>query len=281
MKIHRLVQCFELKYGLKSLAASKQEMLDQVKKDLINAYTLYVDSQKAKEPVLQILANMKEPFAKKLIHSMEEMIANLDTLSPSNLFRRINGILGTIRVMKDDPKKTVRNFIHDTIRVNKESERNYREHLKSKFEMIVSRLSSILEKKAKVLQALIRLENPELEGPSLDGGAVDPQRKELSKDKILMFMRTPAAQSYGLDSLEVMARVLFYPDLKAKITTIINAVDRGHTPIDGPEIKAAVIEIMKVFNERQQTNLSALEETPEKPAPPVSILGDEEKEATR
>ena len=279
MKTKGLARIFELKYGLKSLASSQQEMLNHVKKELINAYTLYVDSEKAKEPVLQMLANIKEPFSKLLVNSMEEMIANLDSLSAQALFRRVNGMLGAINVMKHDPAKTVRNFIHDSVRVNKESERNYRERLKSKFEVVVSRLSSIFEKQARVLESLIRLEEPELAGPLLQGETVEPQRKELSKDKILMFMRSPAAQSLGLDSLEIMARVLSYPDLKEKVTTIINAIDCGHSPIDGPEVRGAAEEIMKIFNERQQTNVSALEHTPEKPAPTVSLLGNEEQEA--
>lgn len=280
MKTHGLARVFELKYGLKPLTASKEETLNQVKKDLINAYTLYVDSEKAKEPVLQMVASMGEPFSKRLIKSMEEMIANIDKLSPQAIFRRVNGILAGISAVKNDPEKQVRNFIHDSVRVNRESERNYREHVKSKFEVAISRISSILEKQARALQSLIRLENPEEDVPGLEGGAVEPQRKELSKDKILTFIRSPAAQNYGLDSLDTMTRILTYPDLKEKITTIINAVDRGRTPIDGPDVRMAVAEIMKIFNERQQTNLTALEEKPEKPAPSVSILGEEEQEAT-
>jgi hypothetical protein len=280
MKTYGLARVFELKYGLKPLTASKDDAFNQVKKDLINAYTLYVDSEKAKEPVLQIVANMGEPFSKRLIHSMEELIANIDKLSVQAVFRRVNGILGSIRAVKNDPEKQVRNFIHDSVRVNKESEKNYREHVKSKFEVAIARISSILEKQARVLQSLIRLENPEDEAPGLEGGAVEPQRKELSKDKLLTFMRSPAAQNYGLDSLDTLTRILTYPDLKEKITTIINAVDRGHSPIDGPDVRMAVAEIMKIFNDRQQTNLTALEEKPEKPAPSVSILGEEEQEAT-
>ena len=259
MKIHRLARIFELKYGMVSL--SSKDTLNQNKKDLINMYTLYVDSEKAKEPVLQILANIKEPFSLQMIHSMEELIANLNHLSAQSIFRRINGMLLSIKLMKNDPEKTVRNFIHDSIRANKESERNYREHLKSKFELIISRISSILEKQAKSLQSLIKLENPELKDLNIDGERVIPQHRELSKDKILNFIRTPAAQSYGLDSLDTMTQVLSYPDLRDKITVMINAIDRGHTPINGPEVKSEVEEIMKYFNDRQQTNLSALEKT--------------------
>jgi hypothetical protein len=273
MKIFRLVKYFDHKYSLKSLAASKEETLDQVKTNLINAYNLYVNSSKAKEPVLQMLANAKEPFSKKLISSMEELVANINKLSAQLLFKRVVGILDSIRNMKNDPEKTVRNFIHDSVRVNKESDRNYREHMKSKFEMVISRIFSIFEKQGRILQSVIALETPEVHpmGSEEIGG---PVRKELSKDKILMFMKSPAAQDYGLDDLETMTRVLSYPDLKSKITTLINAVDRGHVPIDGPEVKSDVEAIMKIYQDRQHTNIPALEEMPEKPEEFGSILGD-------
>jgi hypothetical protein len=269
MKLPLLAKIFELKYGLKT-AASKDDILARVRAELVNAYNLYVNSHKAKEPVLQILADAKEPFSKKLVESFEEMIAGIHTLAAPSLFRRINGILGVIATMKQDPEKKVRNFIHDSVRVTKESERNYRERLKSKFEMIIARLSSILEKQAKTLQDLIGMQ-----GPELQGGAVEPQRQELSKNKLLMFSRTPAAQKYGLDDLDTMTRLLNYPDLKNKITTLINAIDRGHVPADGPEVMTEAAELKRIYQERQATNIPALEEMPEKPAPAVSILGDE------
>jgi hypothetical protein len=248
MKLFSLARRFELKYSLLSRADSLQNVVNNIKKDVINMYNLYVNSEKTKEPVLQILANQGEVFSKALIVIMEDMIANIDTYTPVQLFNRINKILGLISEMKKDPENKVRNFIHDAIRVNKDSEKNYREHVKSKFEMVVSRISSILEKQARVLQKLLPKETP------LEGGTVEPQRKELSKQKLLDFMRTPAAVSFGLNSLDVMERVLFYPDLKQKLTTLINAIDRGHTPLDGPEVRQATQEIMDNFKSRTQNN---------------------------
>jgi regulator of sigma D len=222
-------------------------VINDVKRDLINAYNLYVDSKKAKEPVLQMLADAGEPFCKRLVNEISKTIANIDALAaaPPLLFRQLNKILGEISAMKSDPESKVRSFIHDNVKVTKESERNYREHLKSKFEMILHRLSSILEKQAKILRAFMPTAAP------LAGGMVEPERKELSKEKLLMFTRTPAAQAHGLDSLDVMERVLFYPDLKQKLTTLINAIDRGHVPADGPEIMQATKEIMDAFKAKE------------------------------
>jgi uncharacterized protein YeeX (DUF496 family) len=247
MSVIKLADFFELKYKLKSEAASLSDIINDVKKDFINLYNLYVNSDKAKEPVLQILANAGEPFSKSLINEMEKTVASIDTLSeaPPLLFRQINKILGSISKMKTDPENSVRVFIHNAVRVNKQSDKNYREHLKSKFEMVIHRISSILEKQARILKAFLPANVP------LAGGATTPERKELSKDKLLMFMRSPAAQTYGLDSLDVMEKVLFYPDLKEKTTTLINAIDRGHMPLDGPEIMQVTKEIMDAFKAKE------------------------------
>jgi hypothetical protein len=257
MRINKLAELLELKYQFRSEGATISEVIDSVKKDVINAYTLYVSS-KAKEPILQKLADIGEPFSKSLVSEMQKTVANIDTLAdaPPLLFRQINKMLGAISAMKSDPEHTTRNFIHDSVRVNRESEKNYREHLKSKFEMVVSRISSILEKQARILKAFLPKDIP------LAGGAVDPQRKELSKEKLLMFSRSLAAQRYGLDSLDVMEKVLFYPDLKQKITTLVNAIDRGHLPVDGPEVMSATKEIMDFFKQKE-TNSEQFDEEKE------------------
>lgn len=247
MRTVRLANLFELKYNLKSEAASLPEMMNDIKRDLISAYNHYVNASTAKEPVLQIVADLGEPFSKSLIHNMDKTIANIDVLaeSPILLFKVVNNMLGAIQEVKDDPEKRVRNTIHDSIRVTKQSDRNYRELLKSKFEMTLYRLSSVLEKQAKILKAFLPKDIP------LAGGVVSPERKQLSRDKLLAFSRTPAAQMYGLNSLDVLERVLFYDDLRQKLTTLINAVDRGHVPVDGPEIKAETRQIMESFKNRE------------------------------
>lgn len=247
MRITRLAKFLEAKYYLKSEAHSLSEVITDVKKALISAYNTYVNSDTAKEPVLQMAASIGEPFSNHLIKQMEKTIANIDMLaeSPALLFKQVNNMLGMIQAVKDDPEKSVRNYLHDAIRATKQSEINYRERFKSKFEMSLYRLSSVLEAQAKLLSVFLPKDAP------LAGGVISPERKNLSKEKLLTFTRTTAAKLYGLDSLVVMEKVLQDDDLRQKLTTLINAIDRGHIPVDGPEIMQATKEIMEAFKAKQ------------------------------
>jgi hypothetical protein len=105
MRLTRLAQIMELKYNLKSEAAAIEEVINSVKKDIVNAYNLYVNSDKAKEPVLQQLADAGEPFSKALVTAMEKMVSNIDVLAatPHLLFRHLNKILEVIHFYKSDP----------------------------------------------------------------------------------------------------------------------------------------------------------------------------------
>ena len=271
MKLERLARVFEVKYGLISEAASPGEVLARVKSDIVNNYRQWVDG---KYRALKILAEAGEPYAKKLFDAYVDLIQGIDAYTPVQLFNRLNKVLGLIHTMKLNPKE-YRSSIHDSVGISRTVDQNYREQLKSGFETNLKNISYGLEKLAKTLRVLIDKETP------LAGGAVEPQRKELSKDKILMFMRTPAAQTYGLDNIDVMTNLLQYPQLRDKITTLINAIDRGHAPADGPEVMSETRAIKKWLDDQQATNLPALEQAPEKSAPPVSLLGDAEPEVTQ
>jgi hypothetical protein len=77
-----------------------------------------------------------------------------------------------------------------------------------------------------------------------------------------MFMMTPGAQQYKLDNIDVMQRILQFPETREKITTLINAIDRGHIPADGPEVMAEAQSIRKWLDVQEKTNVSALENKP-------------------
>lgn len=268
MRMFRLADLFEHKYSGSSVvktAASPAEVLVRVKDDILTNYKNWV---MGKYRALKILAEAGEPHAKVLYATYNDLVANIDTYSPLQIFNRVNKVLSLINEMKTNKK--YRESIHDMVSVSKESDRNYREQLKSGFETNISRISYGLEKAAKILRAFVPDE-------PIGGSAVEPQRKELSKEKLLMFMRTPAAQHYGLDNIDVMTEALSYPEVREKITTLVNAIDRGHLPADGPEVMAETRAI-KSWLDNKKTNLPALEQTPEKPAPQVSLFEEEEEE---
>jgi hypothetical protein len=261
-----------LKYGLVANAASSAQILSQVKKDLLLTYRLYVNPETAKEPVLQMLANAGEPFSKLLVSTFKIIVEDIDSNSNTQLFTRVNNLMGMIHDAKQ--VEDVRKFIHNSVRATKESERNYREHLKSKFEMILHRITSLLDKQLKLLQQVL----PRGIETRQEVGPLEPQRKELSKEQLLMFMRTPAAQQYRLDDMDVMYQLLSDPAMKSRVTTLVNAVSRGHVPVDGPAVLAEAKAMRDWIDQREKTNFSALENSPEKqPANPN--LFEEEGEA--
>jgi hypothetical protein len=267
-ELKKLGQFLERKYGFVSKAAP---IIDQVKKDFLLTYKLYVNAETTKEPVLQILANAGEPFSKTTISIFKGIADTIDQNSNTQLFTRINNLMGMIHDATQI--EGVMKFIHDSTRVTKESERNYRAHLKSKFGMVIHRITGLLDKQLKMLKrALPRGFNPEQEG-----GVIEPQRKELSKDKLLTFMRTPGAQQYHLDDMDVMYQLLSDPMMKSKLTTLVNAISRGHIPADGPAVSAEAKAMRDWIDQREKTNVSALENSPEKEPANPNLFDDEGK----
>lgn len=268
MRMVRLADLLENKYAVVKTAAPPAELFERAKDDLLNNYKHWV---MGKYRALKILAEAGEPFAKSLYHHYNDLVANIDSYSPVQVFNRVNKILSLIHEMKSEPK-AYRESIHNMVEVKKESDRNYREQLKSGFETNLARISFGLDKVMKVLRAFAP-------GEEVGGGAVEPQRKDLSKEKLLVFMKTPAAQYYKLDNMDVMQKILQYTETREKLTTLVNAIDRGHIPADGPEVMEAARAIKSWLDAKEQTNLPALEQMPEKPGP--ATLFEEEGEETK
>lgn len=266
MKTSQLAQVFELKYGLRAEAvASPAEILVRIKSAIKQNYLMWV---MGKYPALRSLAMLNEPYAKKLFAIYQNLFDNIDDFSPVQLFNRVNKILGLIAEMKSNPKE-YRESIHDIVEISRESDRNRREKIKSGFETNLTNISRGLEPIAKELRAFV----PDTE---LAGGIVEPQRQELSKDKLLEFKRSPLAHQYGLDNIEVLTQALMDPEIKNRITTVINAVSRGRHVTDPRLLQE--IQHIKEWLDSKKTNLSALERIPENPASVFSLLEEKEEE---
>lgn len=262
MRISRLADLFEHKHSGSSVvktAAQPAEVLARVKDDILTNYKNWV---MGKYRALKILAEANEPHAKELYGTYNDLVANIDSYSPVQLFNRVNKILILIKDMKTTGK--YRESIHDMVTVNKESDRNYQEQLKGGFETNISRISYGLEKVAKILRAFV----PEAE---IGGGAVSPQRKDVSKEQLNIFMKGPIAHFLGLNDHDVMTHALQDNDLRQDIITLIN----GGRPKDH-QFKTKIKTIKDFVESRKTTNVPALEQTPEKPAPQVSLFEEEE-----
>lgn len=265
MRIFRLADLFEHKYEVGSVVKTAADLtpaqvLSKIKDEILTNYKNWV---MGKYRALKILAEANEPHAKALYTTYNDLVANIDSHSPVQLFNRINKILGLIKEMKDNPQG-YRSSIHDMVEVNKESDRNYRELLKGGFETNLKRISYGLEQAGKALRAFVP-------GGQLAGGAVDAQRKDVSKEQLNIFMKGSIAHFLGLNDHDVMVEVLQDSELKEDVITLIN----GGRPKD-PQFKSKVKAIKNLIEMRKTTNVSALEHTPEKPAPQVSLFEEEE-----
>jgi hypothetical protein len=139
MRMFRLADLFEHKYAgsVVKTAATPAEVLERVKDDILNNYKHWV---MGKYRAMKILAEAGEPYAKALYNVYNDLVANIDTYSPLQLFNRVNKILAAIKEMKVDSSK-YRDSIHSIVEVHRESDRNYREQLKSGFETNLKNIS--------------------------------------------------------------------------------------------------------------------------------------------
>lgn len=88
-----------------------------------------------------------------------------------------------------------------------------------------------------------------------------PQRAMLSENDIIDFIRRHGDQ-YGISSQEDWGSVLRDdPQLKQDITTVINALNRGHHPKDAATVKMEIAEVLKNHEERKSSNAPLFEDS--------------------
>lgn len=249
MRILRLAQLFEAKYQLKAQAAlDEKTVLAEVRRELVqDAFTNYVSSH-SKDPALQIVAGMGYGPVVNLVHAYQKLVAKIDQKTPKKLIDELNELLGLMYDINRDKFTEVFNFINDNVMIRNQAAKNERERLKQKFSKKMERLFSLTQKAAIKLQALV----PDV---AVHGGSVTPQRRPLTRDELRDFvMMAPPFQSYGLDSMDVMAKILEDHELKELVTTLINSVKRGHTPLDGSAVQQIAQKIKATLEQNQQTN---------------------------
>lgn len=88
-----------------------------------------------------------------------------------------------------------------------------------------------------------------------------PQRAPLSESDILSFIRQNG-DAFGIASTEDWATVFRDdPQLKQEMTTVINALNRGHYPRGAADIKMQIAEILRRHEERKSSNAPLFEDT--------------------
>lgn len=88
----------------------------------------------------------------------------------------------------------------------------------------------------------------------------EPARAPLSENDIIDFIRQYGNQ-YGISSTEDWGTAFRDdPVLKEQITTVINALNRGHSPKDAATVKMQIAEILKKHEERKSSNAPLFED---------------------
>jgi hypothetical protein len=205
--------------------------------------------------MLQFAADAGEDKAVKLTYKVDTLVKNIDKLSPDKLIALINEVLSMLLEMKTDPEKTTRQAIRDKLRGH--TDRIIQQGL-IKYERIMDRAFSALQKAARRLTVIV----PDV---AAQPGSISRQKGELTKNQLIYFvLATPPMRNYGVDSLDIVQKILEEPGMKDRLTTLYNAVHRGHVPLDGPEVLNFATEIRRRMEEKAQTNVSVLE-SPELP----------------
>jgi hypothetical protein len=255
MRLVRLGRIFELKYGMRSEAAiplSEDRIVMEVKRDVLDAYRNYF-SRSAKDSMFQFAADTGEPMSVELTYKMDKLVKDIDKMTPDKLIKILNDLIGIMYKMKTDPTKSVRQAIADALPAGTVSQRNARDRALVKFERSLYNAFPALQKAAVKLQVLVPDE-------AVHGGEIERQRGEITKQQLIDFVLSSSPfKSYGLTSLDIVEQFLSDSELKHKLTTLINAIKRGHAPVDGSEVHTLAKQIKKKLDERGKTNLPILE----------------------
>lgn len=250
-KIVRLARLLKLKYGLESEAAvDEARIIENAKRDVIDAFHHHFSdaaqgaiSRSPKGSIFRLMGDAGDPLCERLVYRMDQLVSELGEITPSKMLGTINDILTQLEFMKSDEEQSVRNNIRKAFRGH--SDAAVKSQL-ARYEDSLKRSHSLLKKAASKLQIL----RPQTE---VTTETITTQPGELTLAEMTAFvLRTPAFKSYGLDSLEIIAVMNDDPALKRVMTKLVNAVNRGQIPVDGPQVKEAARQIKEWVDNIQE-----------------------------
>jgi hypothetical protein len=195
-------------------------------------------------------------FCENLLFIIDYLFEVRETISLNDLKMALNELIRLIeshRPIIDDKKSVVdlsdvSALIFEMIRATTVSERTKRDQQFAKARAGVSRILSfalsMLEKISK-----IEMTNPDkfisFEEENEEANRFKPKRAPLSVYDIVDFIRQHGPE-YGIKDREDWGKVFRNnPQMKEEMTTIINAINRGHYPSNAPYIKEKIEKILK------------------------------------
>lgn len=232
------IKYFEQKYWLQSQAidvSNKSQALALAVDKIKNVYRNRISH--TKDEVLQLLASAGDLFSKNLLADMFSLVADVDKLIRQPTQDSLLLELANVRKDITDNKQKVREAFHNSFRIRRDSDKNRREHQKQKLDLALTEIERVMIESAALIEPYCTSQAIQLTRHILSG-KVKPKRKELSKQNLLDFSRRPEAERYGINSLDILEKLLKLP-IREQLTTLINAINRGENPQDGPAVLLA------------------------------------------
>lgn len=291
MRIARLAELFVSKYAdhnndsLKRLEGeirSNIHVLWKFPNELFNILSACAKSEpKHPKNADQVKAITGFKFCQQLLAMIDYMQANRDTISLSQLKEILSQIINLIKInihLKFDASGKPSNkgeisevqfphvaeLIFEMIPVRTKQDRVIRDQQFGKAKTGLSRILSfslsMLEKLSK-LEMLVpeQFDATQFNQEDISAKRFIPQRVSLSIHDLIDFIRQHG-QEYGISTTEDWETLfLDDPKLKEQMTTVINAINRGHYPKDASEIKMQIAEILRNHEERKITNAPIFE----------------------
>lgn len=195
-------------------------------------------------------------FCKQLLSIIDYMQANQKEISLPNIKDAVNEIIKLIIENKGDSAiqfPHVSELIFQITPTNTRHDRKLRDELFGKARTGLSKILSIALDMSKEIKQL----SGDKTGPLAD--RFNPTRAPLSEYDIIDFIRQHGIE-YGIPNNEDWS-IAFRndPELKEEITTVINALNRGHSPRDAASVKMQVAEILRNYEERKSSNAPLFE----------------------
>jgi hypothetical protein len=249
-RLDRLASLFEAKLQAEAQSPKKRlkdptdkaEVLKRVATAIKDIYQGRIAPPK--NNILRFLASLGERVSKHLIEDMADLAAEVDQLiqqpSQDQLLLQMANIRHDIAESKQSVRQAIHNSVDPTLPfAQREKERK---HLKSKFEDVCFRLERMLIAQSDMVKQYVSPEAIQQVGNILSG-KVSPKRKALPDKVFTDFALTSEAKKYGVDDLEVLAKIKDDPELKELLTTVINAIHRKQTPKDGNKLLQVATQI--------------------------------------
>lgn len=270
MRIARLANLFDYKYGLTSLAVDEDFL--SIKKALRGFYETWLMGNPAKQiavPDQTILewADLGTGVEFDQIKSLLKLVKDLafnPSLSEEETYKEVKESLALSQLLKDETITKIKEALIRARRGLTKAQINQANFRATKIRTFLRRLDSVYDPIQEELASKIsvadrikirksiqdKLSNT-LGGYAGEGGYEDQKPEPLTEKQISDFTVHPIAQKYKLDSKKLLSKLLLVPGLRPEIERMIRAATRGHDPANTSRIEQEAKAIREYLNNQK------------------------------